>query len=121
MRRYLAGKWPEVEKAVIIYDKIFCNEIIENLRTNTGLSIRKIAELLGLHRRVVERLALKHNKSDKRWQKDRPPAPPLPRMPLQLIVSSGFKLDIRWGDKGTVYLSPCPFLDSMPLLDLLCL
>ncbi|MDD2619703.1 MAG: hypothetical protein PHC92_03415 [Syntrophomonadaceae bacterium] len=31
-----------------------------NLRANTELSIWKIADLLGVHRRVVERFALKH-------------------------------------------------------------
>lgn len=56
---YLSGKWPGVEKAAIIYDKLLCGEIIQNLHANTGLSIRKIAELLEVNRRVVERVIAK--------------------------------------------------------------
>lgn len=59
LNAYLASRWPGVEKAIIINDKILCSEIIHNLRTNTNLSLRKIAELLGIHRRVVERLVSK--------------------------------------------------------------
>ncbi|NLV22744.1 MAG: helix-turn-helix domain-containing protein [Syntrophomonadaceae bacterium] len=40
-------------------DQVMRNEIIQELRTNTGLSIRKIAELLGVNRRVIERLVSK--------------------------------------------------------------
>jgi len=58
---YLTGKWPGVDKVVIINNKLLCGEIIQNLHANTRLSIRKIAELLGVNRRVVERVVSKQN------------------------------------------------------------
>lgn len=63
---YLDSRWPGVEKAVIIDDKLLCSEIVMNLRANTKLSMRKISELLGVHRRVVERLVSKQNELEKR-------------------------------------------------------
>lgn len=66
LNEYLNSKWPGEEQTVLINDKLICSKIIENLRANTKLSIRKIAELLGVHRRVVERLVTKQNESEKR-------------------------------------------------------
>lgn len=59
LEELIADKWPGVAKATIIEDKGRRNEVIRELRSNTGLSIRKTAELLGVNRRVVERLAVK--------------------------------------------------------------
>lgn len=59
---YLTRKWPGVEKAAIINDKQLFREIIQNLHTNTQLSIRKIAELMEVNRRVVERIVSKQIK-----------------------------------------------------------
>ncbi|KUG04059.1 hypothetical protein ASZ90_018505 [hydrocarbon metagenome] len=52
----IAKKWPQVSMDALLEDKKSRYEIIKDLRNNTGLSIRKIADLLGLHRRVVERI-----------------------------------------------------------------
>lgn len=57
--RYLARNWPEIDREAIDQDKVVRNHVIRELRTNTGLTIRKIAELLGLNRRVVERVVSK--------------------------------------------------------------
>jgi len=61
LEEYLAKKWPGAAREMIHEDQAMRNEIIQELRTNTGLSIRKIAELLGINRRVVERLVSKSN------------------------------------------------------------
>lgn len=59
LEELIAHKWPGVAKTTIIKDKGRRNEVIRDLRSNTGLSIRKTAELLGVNRRVVERWATK--------------------------------------------------------------
>lgn len=56
---YTAKKWPGVPLKAILEDKERRYDVIKDLRNNTGLSIRKIAELLELHRRVVERIVTK--------------------------------------------------------------
>ena len=61
LEEYLAKKWPGAAREAICEDRIMRDEVIQELRTNTGLSIRKIAELLGVNRRVVERLVSKSN------------------------------------------------------------
>lgn len=61
LEAYLANKWPGTDRAAIYEDQVMRNEVIQELRTNTGLSIRKIAELLGVNRGVVERFISKSN------------------------------------------------------------
>jgi len=61
LEEYLAKKWPGATREAIYEDQVMRNKIIQELRTNTGLSIRKIAELLSVNRRVVERLVSKSN------------------------------------------------------------
>ncbi|HHV15685.1 MAG TPA: transposase [Gelria sp.] len=61
LEEYLAKKWPGTAREAIHEDRVMRNEVIQELRTNTDLSIRKIAELLGVNRGVVERLVSKSN------------------------------------------------------------
>jgi len=61
LEEYLARKWPGATREAIHEDRAMRNEVILELRTNTGLSIRKIAELLNVSRRVVELLVSKSN------------------------------------------------------------
>ena len=53
--KYLEKEWPGLSKETILAEKGNRDKVINELRSNTGLSIRKIAELLDIHRRVVER------------------------------------------------------------------
>lgn len=61
LEEYLAKKWPGAAREAINEDRVMRNEVIQELRSNTDLSIRKIAELLGVNRGVVERLVSKSN------------------------------------------------------------
>ena len=53
--KYINKNWPGVDKAKLRKNKTIMNELIEYLRTNTNLSIVKIASLLGVNRGMVER------------------------------------------------------------------
>ncbi len=56
---YLAYNWPGAAQAAILEDQVTRDEVVLELRKNTGLSIRKIADLLGINRSIVERLVSK--------------------------------------------------------------
>lgn len=56
LNKYLKKTWPGASKEDIIKDTIKLNTVIMEMRTNTRLSIRKIAELLGVNRGMVERV-----------------------------------------------------------------
>lgn len=59
LAQYLKKEWPDASIEVIRKDPKIHKEVIAELRTNTRLSIRKIAEILGLDRGIVERVSLK--------------------------------------------------------------
>ena len=61
LQEYLVKRWPGAAREAIYKDRVMRNGVIQELRTNTGLLIRKIAELLGVNRGVVERLVSKSN------------------------------------------------------------
>ena len=61
LEEYLAKKWPGTAREAIHEDRVMRNEVIQNYGQHTGLSIRKIAELLGVNREAVERLVSKSN------------------------------------------------------------
>ena len=56
LKRYITNNWPGVDKAEIRKNKRIMNEVIVELRTNTNLTIVKIACLLGVNRGMVERI-----------------------------------------------------------------
>ncbi|MGE5417107.1 MAG: transposase [Acidobacteriota bacterium] len=56
LSEYMAKAWPGASLEDLLEDKKTRSELIKTLKIETSLSIRKIAELLGVNRRVVERV-----------------------------------------------------------------
>ncbi len=56
LNEYLKKTWPGVSKDEILKDTVKRNAVIMEMRSNTGLSVRKIAQLLEINRGIVERV-----------------------------------------------------------------
>ncbi len=66
LQEYLKNQWPDESIETICIKPHIRKKVISELKTNTALSIRNIAELLGVNRNLVERVKVENKKGDKK-------------------------------------------------------